>query len=256
MAIKIYNEDGSFKEFEPGIIYALTYSGVPFYVGETTDQKRRLAEHQSAGRNPGPDAETKYHFIKHLNDVGIEWEMTTLAEYGSEGPEALEDEYIMAMLVAGHSLTNEKKGNANWMTEMRAVADDMRERGIDSLAEYKRVLAAEEEALVCRRTPEQIERLAKIMTGIIGNAEESYQYAIKMEKRSVLRQQREAKTLASTARHDAIADETIQLANKFPVEDQIGILQGLLLSWGESGCSEALRQRTAERLALLQETAK
>lgn len=143
MAKKIYNEQGKVVRYEPGVIYELVYNDVPFYVGETTDMDRRLNEHEACGRDPVKNTETKYQFIAALNSAGLEWSMRKVCEYGDEGPEALEDEHIMSLLYDGITLTNEQKGNANWMTERQAVAADMRERGIRSFHEYRKIVALE-----------------------------------------------------------------------------------------------------------------
>jgi hypothetical protein len=74
----------------------------------------------------------------------IEWGLFEIDQYGEEGAEALEDEHIMRLLVDGVALKNTKKGNANWMTERMAVADDMRSRKITSYRKYKEVLSYEE----------------------------------------------------------------------------------------------------------------
>ena len=257
MAKKIFEGD-RVTGYEPGVIYALVYNDTPFYVGETTDKDRRLAEHIYGGSVATDESETKYQFIKHLDSMGIPWDMEILAEYSSEGPEALEDEHMMALLVDGYTLTNEKKGNANWMTERVAVADDMRERGIRSFSEYKKAMADEEALHSDRRTPEQIARLAKVMEGILGSAEESYQYALKVEKRTARRrkQQLEREQDQFVERLQGIAEETFKLAEGFPIEEQIALLQGSMLTWDKYGCSNEVRQITATRLAELQELAK
>jgi len=257
MAKKIFDENDNLIGFAPGWIYELrfTHQGVdiPFYVGETTDHERRLAEHIYGAKNADSSSEAKYQFIAQALDANsIPWTLVTVAEYGSEGPEALEDEHMMALLVDGFELTNEKKGNANWMTERLAVADDMRERGIRSFREYKATIAKEGDG----RTPEQIERLARVMTGIMGSAEESYQWAIKHEKRQARRRAREAAAIAAPSRLHTIAQQTIQLATTFPVAEQIRLLQDLYLTYQEADASEELLQMTMKRLEELEEFAK
>lgn len=257
MAKKIYAQDGvTVVGYEPGIIYALCYDDTPFYVGETHKPDQRLRDHQSLGRNPPPDAETKYQFINHLNQAGIAWHMMTLVEYGSEGPEAQEDECIMALLVEGYTLTNEKKGNANWMAERQAVAQDMRERGIRSYREYQQVMAEDaQQAPRDSRTQAQRERLEKIMTGIMGTAQQTRRRLDVLARRSQQRQQRQQALSENPQRQEAIADETMRLSERFPIEDQIRILQGAVLTFEQFGATESLRQRVMERLAFLQEHA-
>jgi hypothetical protein len=263
MAKKIFDKDDNLIGFEPGWIYELrfTHQGVdiPFYVGETTDHERRLAEHIYGAKNADFTSETKYQFIANALDAnGIPWTLVPVIEYGSEGPEALEDEHMMAILVDGFELTNEKKGNAKWMTERIAVAEDMRERGIRSFKEYKTTLAEEEALHADRRTPEQIQQLANIMTGIKGSAEESHQWAIRHEKK-MARQRKKADEDAKdnfVNRLTGVAQETIQLAGRFPVEEQIRMLQDLYLTYNENNASEEIRQMTMERLTQLQAEAK
>lgn len=261
MAKKIYDDDDRLIGFEPGVIYELrfTHQGVdiPFYVGETTDPERRLAEHIYGANNANADSETKYQFIANaLKPHNIPWTLVPVLEYGIEGPEALEDEHMMAVLVDGYPLTNEKKGNANWMAERIAVAEDMRERGIRSFKEYKKTMEEEEALHADRRTPEQIERLARVMTGIIGSAEESHQWAIKHEKKMARLRKRADEDAKDNfiVRLQGIAQETFNLASRFPLDQQIEILQGLALTY--KGTNEELYQMTYNRLTDLQELAK
>jgi hypothetical protein len=263
MAKKIFDKDDNLIGFEPGWIYELrfTHQGVdiPFYVGETTNPERRLSEHIYGAKTATADSETKYQFIANALDAnGIPWTLVPVIEYGAEGPEALEDEHMMAILVDGFELTNEKKGNASWMTERIAVAEDMRERGIRSFKEYKRTLAEEEALHADRRTPVQVAQLANIMTGIKGSAEESHQWAIKHEKK-MARLRKKADEDAKdnfVDRLTGIAKETIQLTSRFPVEEQIRMLQDLYLTYNENNASEEIRQITMKRLEQLQELAK
>lgn len=263
MAKKIYDDDDRLIGFEPGWIYELrfTHEGVdiPFYVGETTDTERRLTEHRYGAANADFTSEAKYQFIANaLKPHNIPWTLVPVLEYGSEGPEALEDEHMMAVLVDGFPLTNEKKGNARWMTERIAVAEDMRERGIRSFSEYRKVMAEEEELHSDRRTPEQIERLARVMTGILGSAEESYQWAIKHEKKQARRRKKEAEDAKDNFlnRLQGIAQQTFKLTEMFPLDKQIELIQDLYLTYQKEGADEQLRQMTMNRLLQLQELAK
>lgn len=131
--------------FEPGVIYELQVcvdnTWCAFYVGETTNPDRRLAEHQWAARNATEASTLVYRTIKHqFEPAGLEWRMLTVHAYGSEGPEDAEDEHIMMLLRQNQVLTNEKKGNATWMADRVREAQDMRARGITSYKQYKQVL--------------------------------------------------------------------------------------------------------------------
>lgn len=260
MAKKIFDND-KLVGFEPGVIYELrfTHSGVdiPFYVGETTDPERRLAEHIYGARNATADSETKYKFIATALDAnGIPWTLVPVVEYGSEGPEALEDEHMMTLLVDGFELTNEKKGNATWMQERVAVAEDMRERGIRSFTEYKRTIAEEDPA--DKRSPEQVERLLKVMTAIKGSAEASLAWHMKHEKK-MARLRKKAQEDAENNfldRLQGIAEETFKLAEMFPIEEQIKLVQDLYHTYNENNGSPEILQITMKRLTQLQELAK
>lgn len=134
--------------FEPGCIYELQVcvdgAWHPFYVGETTNADRRLAEHQWAAKNATESSTLVYRTIKHqFEPAGCEWRMMKVHEYGAEGPEAGEDEHIMMLLRQGVTLTNEKKGNATWMTTRVAEAQDMVQRNITSYREYRQVIDQE-----------------------------------------------------------------------------------------------------------------
>lgn len=150
MAKKIYNHNGEFAYYEPGVIYdigvidPITKTRTPFYVGETSDPAGRLKAHARAGKNADDESTLVYQTIRALNDAGIEWTMETLAEFGKEGPTDLEDEWIMKHLYSGYKLKNMKKGNANWMTERESCAADMRKRSISSYRKYREVITQEE----------------------------------------------------------------------------------------------------------------
>lgn len=141
------NEDGT---YQPGVIYELRCkindAWHPFYVGETINKATRLGQHQVSANHARDDSTLVYRFIHdYLTANNIEWDLFEVGQYFEEGPEALEDEHIMILLVEGVALKNSKKGNANWMTERMAVADDMRKRSITSYKRYKEVLTYEEQ---------------------------------------------------------------------------------------------------------------
>ena len=134
--------------FEPGVIYELQVqvdgSWHPFYVGETTNPEQRLNQHRWAAEHATEDSTLVYRTIRYqLEPAGCEWRMMTVHEYGAEGPEDAEDEHIMMLLRQNQILTNEKKGNANWMAERQAQAADMRQRGITSYKKYKEIVTQE-----------------------------------------------------------------------------------------------------------------
>jgi len=136
------------NEYLPGVIYELQVcvdeNWEPFYVGETTNPGRRLREHQLNAQSATEHSTFVYRSIAVFEAEKLEWRMMTVCEYGTEGPEAGEDEHIMMLLRQGVRLTNEKKGNANWMTERVAQAEDMVRRKINNYQEYKRVITAEQ----------------------------------------------------------------------------------------------------------------
>jgi hypothetical protein len=134
--------------YEPGIIYDLGImidgTRIPFYVGETSNAEQRLKDHQRAGKNADESSTLVYRTIKDFDQAGIGWTMKELDKYDIEGPTDLEDEWIMKHLYDGHTLSNMKKGNANWMAERQAAANDMRKREISSYKKYKQVLTQED----------------------------------------------------------------------------------------------------------------
>lgn len=140
------NADGS---FEPGIIYELRCSingqWHPFYVGETTNARQRLAQHRTAGANADDDSTLVYSFINEVLDANnIAWDLFEVECYGAEGPTDREDEHIMRLILDDVALKNMKKGNAQWMEQRLAEAADMRQRGIVSYRKYREVLTLEE----------------------------------------------------------------------------------------------------------------
>ena len=126
-------------EWEPGFIYRLCFQDgadfVPFYVGESWQPKVREEQHRRAGKSE--DERLVYEAIREMDAAGITWRMEIVAEYGSEGPQALEDEWVLRTLYAGYSLTNMKKGNRHWMETKEAEAKEMRQLGIDDPRKYK-----------------------------------------------------------------------------------------------------------------------
>jgi hypothetical protein len=137
------------NEYLPGVIYQLQvcvdHTWEPFYVGETTNPDRRLREHQLRAQVATENSTFVYRSIRYaFEPAGLPWRMITVHEYGTEGPEAAEDEHIMMLLRQGVVLTNEKKGNVNWMAERVAQAEDMVRRNITSYREYKAVITAEQ----------------------------------------------------------------------------------------------------------------
>ena len=152
MAKKIYDNNGEFAHYAPGIIYDIgvvhptTNVRTPFYVGETSDPEERLKAHKRAGKNADDESTLVYQAIRACDNAGAEWTMKALVEFGQEGPTDLEDEWIMKHLYSGYRLKNMKKGNANWMAEREACAADMRKRSISSYRKYKETLSIEEKA--------------------------------------------------------------------------------------------------------------
>jgi len=150
MAKIIYNTNGEFSHYHPGVIYDIGYidqttnTRIPFYVGETSNFEQRLKDHQRAGKNADATSTLVYQTIKEFNEADITWTMEPIVEFGQEGPTDLEDEWIMRYLYDGHKLTNMKKGNANWMVEREVAAKDMRKRGISSYRKYRQIITQED----------------------------------------------------------------------------------------------------------------
>lgn len=157
MAKKIYDHNGEFAHYAPGIIYDIgvidpvTKDRTPFYVGETSDPEERLKAHKRAGKNADDESTLVYQTIRACDNAGVEWTMKELVAFGQEGPTDLEDEWIMKHLYSGYKLKNMKKGNANWMAEREACAADMRRRSISSFRKYKETLSIEEKAAEAAR---------------------------------------------------------------------------------------------------------
>ena len=148
MAKIIYDDAGQAVGYQPGVIYDLGMiidgQRIPFYVGETSNPTQRFKDHVRAGENATTDSTLVYQTIKKLNEDSINWTMATLANFGSEGPTDLEDEWIMKHLYDGRKLSNMKKGNANWLAEREAVAGDMKRRGVSSYRKYRAIITQED----------------------------------------------------------------------------------------------------------------
>lgn len=140
---------GDTDQFEPGIIYELQVkvdgAWYAFYVGETTNPDRRFAEHEWAAKNATEASTLVYRTIsQQFEPAGCAWRMMPVHEYGAEGPEDAEDEHIMMLLRQGTTLTNEKKGNAEWMQTRVREAADMVRRNITSYRKYRQVITQEQ----------------------------------------------------------------------------------------------------------------
>lgn len=99
-------------------IYILAIvKGKPFYVGRTNDMKRRLSEHK---RDSAFGTESKYQFIRDLDDKGMAWEMVLLEEVGP-GTEHYEDFWVYTLLLEGYELQNMKMGDAAKAAERDAM---------------------------------------------------------------------------------------------------------------------------------------
>ena len=139
MAKKIAGTD----RYLPGVIYELQVEvdsiWTPFYVGETTDPDRRLQQHRSAAAAATEASTCVYRTIGLIFEpAGLAWRLEPVSEYGDSGPEAEENEQIMLRLRQQHVLTNEKKGNANWLAERQTEAEHMTRLGMTNYAEYRR----------------------------------------------------------------------------------------------------------------------
>lgn len=199
-------------QFEPGIIYELQVYvddiWHAFYVGETTDAERRLNEHQASARNASETSTLVYRTIQQqFVPAGCTWRMMPVHEYGAEGPTDAEDEHIMMLLRQGIILTNEKKGNANWMRERVAQAQDMRSRNITSYKEYKRITQQE----LNKKHKEWIDDQDQKKSGLPADFKKqvSIQAEIRFEKEQK-RQLRNAKREASAAAYRRMQIENFE----------------------------------------------
>jgi hypothetical protein len=143
MAVR--NEDGTFK---PGVIYVLVSGDLDtenfdlFYCGESENPFRREIEHRTAGMNSTKDSTDVYRHIADLHRQKIPWSLHIVQEYGTEGPEAAEDEVLCKLIQSGCKLMNMKHGNQFW----EDVISTMSSLGIASYSEYLLYKSREKEA--------------------------------------------------------------------------------------------------------------
>jgi hypothetical protein len=151
MAVR--NEKG---EFLPGVIYCLVSGDLNtdnfsvFYVGESHDPDRRYRAHYTAGMNATKDSTDVYRHINMLHTAEIPWALHIVQHYGSEGPEAAEDEVLAKFLLAGCQLMNMKRGN-QWWSDVITI---MRKNNLGSYSEYKAWLKTREEAKEAKKVKE------------------------------------------------------------------------------------------------------
>ena len=101
-------------------IYALCIKqGAPFYVGRTKHPAQRLQEHKYASK---AGTETKYQFIRMLEEDGQEWEMLVLEEV-DETSLNYEDYWVYTLIMEGYSLTNMKAGDSMQAAEQDAMLE-------------------------------------------------------------------------------------------------------------------------------------
>lgn len=129
-----------------GIIYELrcciNNEWHPFYVGRTSNQRRRLNEHRNAVRT---GTTLVYQFIREqIEPLGVAWDLFPVEVYAGDYVDQ-EDEHIMTLLYDGIRLKNMKKGDAEWMTRRIHESQDMVRRGIRSYRQYREIISLEEQ---------------------------------------------------------------------------------------------------------------
>jgi hypothetical protein len=102
---------------------------IPFYVGQTSDPKKRIVSHRSSSKT---GVENKYQLIRQLDSENIKWDLFVVKEYDEDEVGSYENDRILELLRNGILLTNMKKGSPNWIEQRQAIADDMNRRGLPS----------------------------------------------------------------------------------------------------------------------------
>jgi hypothetical protein len=103
----------------------------PFYIGRTSDTKRRLQQHRSASIH---GTEEKYVFIRTLNEQNLDWDMEILREVDTrENPWELW--YVLEYIKKGCSLKNMRLGDVTKLPEktVREIALDKTIKNIEAL---------------------------------------------------------------------------------------------------------------------------
>lgn len=142
---------------KPGVIYELRLEidgeWYPFYVGESSNYRMRLAQHRAASVT---EKTLVYTFIREeLTPNNIKWDIFPVIHYPIGSPDDLEDEHIMVLLQQGVLLKNMKKGNANWLQNMMDMAADMKTRKITSYRTYRAVKEQESLNELSRKAEEK-----------------------------------------------------------------------------------------------------
>lgn len=142
---------------KPGVIYELRLEidseWYPFYVGESSNYRMRLAQHRAASVT---EKTLVYTFIREeLTPNNIKWDIFPVIHYPIGSPDDLEDEHIMVLLQQGVLLKNMKKGNANWLQNMMDMAADMKTRKITSYRTYRAVKEQESLYELSRKAEEK-----------------------------------------------------------------------------------------------------
>lgn len=278
--------------YDIGVIDLVTNTRTPFYVGETSNPAERLKAHTRAGRIADDESTLVYQTIRALNDAGLAWDMQVLTDFGEEGPTDLEDEWIMKHLYSGFKLKNMKKGNANWMADREACAADMRKRSISSYRKYKEVITQEDldskhaewmrkeaeqterdraqarAALVRQKLEEQMrqdceeqiarDRLHKDRAEKIKAEAAARWEADRPEREARLKAEAEAKQAKEDAKQAAAQAriEAQRRKDKEPLQAQILIMQGLIQTYIQYGCTAEVLQTSQDRLTELIKLAK
>jgi hypothetical protein len=135
------------------------YDGSPstsyFYVGWTSDIKKRLSEHKSRARN-GSD----YPYHIKIRELGERWNIEVLEEV-DENIKSFAEEYHMVNLTCkGHHLLNIKRGDIN-NVEKETVADSLSKLKINNGTEYAKLYLQNHDKKIEQRERRQIKSQLK-----------------------------------------------------------------------------------------------
>ena len=196
------------KEF----IYALYYEYAEerhyFYVGHTTDPKRRLTAHRSAVRNLRHQ-EDVYKFIREQcepNGIPI-WAMEVLVTEETARPEDNEDFWVVLMIRAGHELKNMRHGDLHRIT-LRMMAHkrpDLDFKTVDEYIEFRETVEREDQEAYARSEHLRREILGEVpgdpqlLAMIQQNAERHRETSAERARRA---QRREARAQLRAQEHE------------------------------------------------------
>ncbi len=127
-----------------------------FYVGHTTNLKKRKQGHKSKAKNG-----STYPYHEMIRNLCENWEMEEIDEVDSNLKSNAEDYHIFRLTAEGHSLLNIKKGNKSIATQAKDIMSELKSQNIRSSIDYSKLMRDDRTKKIIRRERKQIDKALK-----------------------------------------------------------------------------------------------